>query len=66
MEQLSPGATATEAYVPRACTLQQEKPPQEVWAPQLEGSPKLESIPSFLQLEKIPRVQEDPGQPQNK
>ena len=34
-EQLSPRATTTEARTPRACALQQEKPPQwEARAPQ--------------------------------
>ena len=41
-EQLSPWTTTTEAWVPRACALQQEKPPQwEALTPQLERSPHL-------------------------
>ena len=47
MEQLSPvpqllnlRAATTEAHVPRACALQQEKPLQwEACAPELESSP---------------------------
>ena len=37
---LSPRATTTEARVPRACALQQEKPPQwEAGAPQWRVAP---------------------------
>ena len=56
--QLSPGATASEARVPIAWSLQQEKPLQwEARARQLESSPCLQ------QLEKSVCSSEDPAQP---
>ena len=40
VEQLSPCATTTEACAPRACALQQEKPPQwEALTPQQRVAP---------------------------
>ena len=57
----SPCATTAEACVPRACALQQEKPPQcKAHVPQLE------SRPSSLQLEKSPYSNKGPTQPINK
>ena len=53
----SPEAAATEAWVPRACVPQQQKPSQwEACALQLESSPHL------LQLKKSPLSNEDPAQ----
>ena len=60
-QRLSPHATTTEAHAPRACALQQEKPPQcEACAPQLESSPH------SLQLEKARMQQRRPSTAQNK
>ena len=57
LELWSPGTTATEAHVPRACALQQEKPLQRE-APTLQ----LESSPYSPQLEKSLHSNEDPTQ----
>ena len=49
---LSPSATTTEARVPRACALQQEKPPQwEARAPQLEKAHVQRQRPSATKNE---------------
>ena len=42
---------------PRVCALQQEEPPKEANAPQIQSSPRL------LQLEESPRSNKDPAQP---
>ena len=57
MEQLSPCVQLLSAC-PRACALQQEKPPQwEARTLQLESSPRL------LQLGRSPHSKEEPAQP---
>ena len=51
LEQLSLGATTTEACVPRAHAVQQEKPPQwEAHAPQLEKSPHSNEDPKQVKM----------------
>ena len=57
----SPGAATTEAHVPRACTLKQEKPPK-----QAARSLQLQSSPCSPQPGKSPHSSADPGQPRNK
>ena len=56
----SPRATVTEAYAPRACALQQEKPRQwEAWALQLERSPPLSATRESPHAMKIQHSQKE-------
>ena len=54
---LSPHATTTEAYMPRACALQQEKPPQwESRAPQRRVAPAHHSYRKACAQQRRPKA----------